>query len=104
VLVGAGDHVGAAADHRLQRFRAAGEIRDLDLEPLVLEVALALRDRERQVVEQALAAHRDRDLLLLRRLGPRARGHEQRGGRGQEPHRASNRHGIPLSRLCVRFS
>ena len=45
--------------------RAAGEIGDLDLEPLVLEVALALGHGERQVVEEGLAADRDGDLLLL---------------------------------------
>jgi hypothetical protein len=62
VLVRARHEVDAAADQRLQRARAAGEVEDLDVEPLGLEVALALGDRERQVVEQRLAADADREL------------------------------------------
>ena len=65
VLVRAGHEVGAAADQRLQRLRAAGEIGDLDVEALVLEIALPLGDRQRQVVEQRLAADADGELRLL---------------------------------------
>ena len=43
VLIGAADHVGAAADQRLQRARAALEIVDVDLEPFLLEQAEAVR-------------------------------------------------------------
>jgi hypothetical protein len=49
VLVRARHHVDGTADQRLQGLRAAAEIVDLDLETLVLEEALPLRDRERQV-------------------------------------------------------
>ncbi len=69
VLERARDHIGAAADHRLQRARAAGEIGDGHVEPLGLEVAQALGDGERQVVQQVLAADRERELGLLDRLG-----------------------------------
>ena len=69
VLVGAGDHVDRAADQRLQRLRAAGEIVDRDVEALLLEVAELLGERQRQVVEQALAADAERQVLLLGRLG-----------------------------------
>jgi hypothetical protein len=53
------------------------EIRDLDIEALVPEVAFALGDRERQVVEKGLAADRDRDLRLLGLLRPRVRRDER---------------------------
>src|SRR6185369_1692407 len=62
------NHVRASAHQRLQRLGAAVEVRDLDLEALVPEIAVALRDRERQVVEEVLPPDGDRDLLLLRRL------------------------------------
>ena len=68
VLVGAGDDVDRAADQRLQRLRAAGEIVDRHVEALLLEIAELLGDGQRQVVQQALAADAERDLLLLQRL------------------------------------
>ena len=68
VLVGAGDHVDRAADQRLQRLRAAAEIVDGDVEPLLLEVAEPLADGQRQIVERGLAADAEGDLLSLRRL------------------------------------
>ena len=75
VLVGAGHHVDGAADQRLQRLRAAAEIVDLDVEPLLLEEALPLGDGQRQVVEQRLAADAERQSrLLLGRLRATARG------------------------------
>src|SRR5581483_11169049 len=42
--------------------RAAGEIRDIDVEAGLLEVAEPLRDRERKVIEGRLAAHREANL------------------------------------------
>ena len=51
MLERARDDIGAAADHRLQRVRAAGEVGDFDVEPFVLEVVAALGDRQRQVIE-----------------------------------------------------
>ena len=65
MLVGAGDDVDRAADQRLQRLRAAAEVVDGDVEPLLLEVAEPLADGQRQVVERGLAADGEGDLLLL---------------------------------------
>jgi DNA-binding NarL/FixJ family response regulator len=62
VLEGAAHHVGAAAHHRLQRARAAGEVDDGQVQAFVLEVAQLLGNRQRQVVQQVLAAHGDGDL------------------------------------------
>ena len=76
VLEGARDHVGTAADHRVQRLRAAGEVDDGHVQPLGLEVAQRLGDGQRQVVQQVLAAHGDRELGLLERL----RAHAGRAG------------------------
>ena len=69
VLVGARHEIDAAADQRLQCARTARKAEDLDVEPFGLEVALPLRDRERQVVEERLAADADRELGFFRRLG-----------------------------------
>ncbi len=67
--IGAGDDVDRAADERLQRLGATAEIVDLDVEPLLLEEALLLGDRKRQVVEELLAADAERQLGLLGGLG-----------------------------------
>ena len=56
VLVCAAADVGAAADQRLERFGAALEIADLDVQAFLGEIAAALRDRQRQVGDQRLAA------------------------------------------------
>ena len=45
VLVGAGDDVDRAADQRGERLRAALEIVDLDVQPLLLEEAELLGER-----------------------------------------------------------
>jgi hypothetical protein len=52
MLVRARHHVRAASDNRFKRAGSAGEIADPDVEPFVLEVAKALGDRQRQVVER----------------------------------------------------
>ena len=82
VLVGAGHHVGAAAHQGLERLGAALEVVDLDVEARILEEALGLGDRDRQVVERRLAADRQHQLGLLgfARLCPRhvRRGHQSR--------------------------
>ena len=88
VLEGAGDDVGAAADQRLQRLRAAGEIGDRDVQPLGLEVAAALGDRQRQVVQQVLAADRDRQLGLLEGLAA-AEGGQAEDGRCRRARRGA---------------
>jgi hypothetical protein len=78
VLERAGDDVGAAAHHRAQRLRAAGEVDDLRLQAFGLEVAQRLGHRQRQVIEQVLAAHRQRELGLFDRL----RAHDGGAGEG----------------------
>ena len=88
VLVGAGDHVGAAAHQGLQRLGAALEVVDLDVDACLLEEALALGDGQREVIEGGLAADREDHLALLGlALGARdiGRSHHHRGGRQQGP-------------------
>ena len=78
MLEGARDDIGAAPDHSLERARAAGEVGDGHLEPLGPEIAQAFGDRQRQVVEQVLAADRDREAGLLGFGGLRPPGGRQR--------------------------
>ena len=68
VLIGPCHHIDRAAYQRLQRARAAGEVIDRHVEAEFLEIAVPLRDRQRQVIEQVLAADAERQLCLL--LGP----------------------------------
>jgi hypothetical protein len=82
VLEAAGHHVGAAADQRLQRPRAAREIRDLDLDTVLAEIAEPLGDRERQVEQGGLAADREpnaRELRLCVLAASGQRGGDERG-------------------------
>ena len=51
----------------VQRLRAAAEIVDGDVEPLFLEVAEALADRQRKIVQRGLATDREGELLFLGR-------------------------------------
>jgi hypothetical protein len=62
VIVEAGYDVGAPADERLQRLRAAGEILQVDVEPFVLVEAQLLGQRRRQVDHLVLAADGEADL------------------------------------------
>jgi hypothetical protein len=81
------DHVGTAAHHRAQRLRAAGEVDDGDVQPLGLEVAALLGNGQRQVVQQVLAAHGQREPGLFGRLGVQQRGagqHQRRAGGGDK--------------------
>src|SRR5205085_1604956 len=99
VLESAGDEVRAAADQRLEGFRAAREVDDLDLQALVLEVAEAVGQRERQIVEERLSAHGDLDVLLLQ--GGRGRGAARREAehRGKSEADEDARHAMtPLAR------
>ena len=72
----AGDHVGRAADHRLERFRAALEVDDLDVEAGLLELAELVGEDGRQIAEAAAAADGERDLGLRQRQARR----QQQGG------------------------
>ena len=65
VFVRAGDDVGAMADQRLQRLRAAGEIVDLHVEAFVPEIAQAIGKGERKVIKCRLAAHGQHDFRFL---------------------------------------
>jgi hypothetical protein len=56
VLIGAADHVGAAADQRFERLRAALEVEDLDLQAFPGEEAAALGDGQRQISDERFAA------------------------------------------------
>src|SRR5205085_10091054 len=82
---GARDEVGAPADQRLQRFRAAREVDDLDVQAFCLEVAEAVGQRKRQIVEERLPAHGDLDALLLQRGRCRRapRGEAERGSESE---------------------
>ena len=70
VGIGARRDIARSAHQRLQRLRAAGERRDLDLKPLVGEILALLRDDQRQI-RQPERRGRDVDLALLRRLRAR---------------------------------
>jgi hypothetical protein len=59
VLISSAADVSAAADQGLQGFVASLEIADLNVEPFLLEVAALLRNRERKIGDQGLAADRD---------------------------------------------
>ena len=81
VLIGPGHHVCAPSHDRLQRARAAREVADPDVEPLVLEIPEPFRQCQGKVVERRLASNRDMHILLLD-LGVHARGQGKRGGHG----------------------
>ena len=91
VLEGARHHVGAAAHHRLQRARAAGEVDDGQVQPFGLEVAQLLGNGQRQVVQQVLAADGDAQLGLFQALRAQQRG-GGKGGGGADEGAAENAH------------
>ena len=78
----AGHHVGAAADHGLERLRAALEVDHLDIDAGLLELAELLGEHGRQIAQAAGAADGERDLGLRER---EARRQQQRGERSNEP-------------------
>jgi hypothetical protein len=78
----AGNDVGAAAEHGLERVRAALEVDQLDIEAGLLVLAELLGEHRRQVAQAGAAAHCDRDLAL--RCG-KAGGERQREQRAREP-------------------
>ena len=67
VFVGAGHDIHRTAHQRLQRLGAAREIVDRDVEPLLFKEALLFRNRQRQVIQQRLAADAKRHVCLFRR-------------------------------------
>src|SRR5262249_37776186 len=105
VLVGAGNHVDRSANQRLQGLRAAAEIIDGDVEPLLLEIAEALADGQRQVIERILATHAKRDLVFLQCLATRhARQRKQNGKRSQQGHPQFHGLLLPHGYLCLTAS
>src|SRR5262249_16087478 len=68
------------------RLRATLEVIDLDVEPLLLEVAEAIGQRQRQVIECRRATDPEPHVYLLRLVvGPPRRGHRQhRPGRQRQ--------------------
>src|SRR5690606_26442228 len=78
------------ADQRLQRFRAAGEVVDRDVQPFLLEEALALGDGQREVVEKRLAADAQGQVRLFRRGVLRRRRQHAEGRRGKAYARGSD--------------
>lgn len=106
VLIGARHDIDRAADQRLQRLRAAAEIVDLDVEALLLEEALLLRDRQREIVQELLAADAERQLGLLGVLRERGMGRKAEcGGQGERSQRraAGQDHGAFLRLNGLRF-
>ena len=63
----AGDDVGRAADHRLERFRAALEVDDVDIHAGLFVFAELLGQHGRQIAEAGAAADRERHLRLRQR-------------------------------------
>ena len=78
----AGHHVGAAAEHGLQRVRAALEVDQFDGQPGLFVFAELLGQHGRQIAQAGAAADRDRDLAL--RCG-KSRGQRQRQQRAGQP-------------------
>ena len=79
-------------DHRPQGLRAAGEVDDGQVQPFGLEVAALLGDGQRQVVQQVLAAHGQRDLGFVQGLGVQQGGGGQPGGGGGDQGAAAHEH------------
>jgi len=79
----AGGDVGAAADQRLQRLGPASEIADLDVQPGRFEIAQPFGNRQRQIIEQRLAAHGQLDIGLFQALRHAGAGQARtQGGNG----------------------
>ena len=91
----AGHHVGAAADHGLERFRAALEVDHLDLDAGLLEFAELLGQHGRQIAQAAAAADGERDLGLRER---EARRQNKRGERNAQPANKCGHDFLPFMR------
>ena len=61
--------VRAAADQCLQRFCAAGEIGNLNVETFIFEIAQALGERKGQIKQRGFTADGDRDVGFFQCLG-----------------------------------
>ena len=93
------NHVGAAAEHRLERVRAALQIHQFDGKPRLVVLAELFGQHGRQITKAGAAADRDGDLGLRHRETGRQHQRQQRRG-----HSAKNRpHGFLRADLihCV---
>ena len=85
----AGHHVGAAAEHGLERIRAALEVDQFDGKPGLFVFAKLLGQHGRQIAQAGAAADRDGDLAL--RCGKAGCQHQRQQRSGQPakqfPHR-----------------
>ena len=77
----AGNHVGAAPEHGLERVRAALEIDQFDGKARLVEFAELFCQYGRQIAQAGAAADRDRDLVL--RCGKTGRHYQRQQRRGQ---------------------
>ena len=92
MIVVAGNHIRASADHRRERLRTALEVDELDLDAGLFVFAELLREHGRQIAEAAGAPDRDLDARLSVLGGRRARGEQQHGQCGrQHARKTSNR-------------
>ena len=71
----AGNHVGAAAEHGLERVRAALQVDQFDGKAGLVEFAELLGQHRRQIAQAGAAPDRDRDLAL--RCGKTGRQHQR---------------------------
>ena len=76
-------HVGAAANDGLERFRAALEVDDVDVDARLFEFAELLGEHRRQIAQAAAATDRERDLRLREREA--ARQHKRGEHRDKPP-------------------
>src|SRR5450759_1029840 len=81
-----------AADQRLQALGATAKVGDLDVKAGILEVAEALREGERKVDHERLAADRDLDVCLFGLgIGAKYGGrHRQRGAKRRCSNKSTN--------------
>ena len=77
-------HVGAAAEHGLQRVRTALEVDQFDGQPRLFVFAELLGQHGRQIAQAGAAADRDRDLALRCGKTRRQRQRQQRSGQPAE--------------------
>src|SRR5439155_22318770 len=98
-IIASGDAEDGAAEQSLERLGAAGEIVDGDVETLLLEIAEPLGDRQRQIIQPALAADRERDVRLFDRLSAGGlRRDEPERGRGERQSDPSHACFLPIVR------
>ena len=82
----AGDHVGAAAEHRLQRIGATLEVDQIDIEPGLLVRAQLRGEHRGQIAQARTAADGDRNPALRRcRMNHQRQRQQRRDQSGKQP-------------------